>query len=96
MTTDWSEEKFDAETPAERNGKKALHVNHESLAPMPTPQIDQPLINGGGNRSPPPDIATGNAGSSLVVYRCAALTARPRDSVRVRHCSAPWASRSLT
>ncbi len=46
MTTDWTAEKYDAETQAERDGKKALRAKHESLARIATPQIDQASIKG--------------------------------------------------
>ncbi len=42
--------KYDAETPAERKGKKALRANHESFASLPTAKIDQPLISRGESR----------------------------------------------
>ena len=46
MTTCWSQETYDGSTQVEREAERKLHAHSESLAPMPTRQIEHPLTNG--------------------------------------------------
>jgi hypothetical protein len=45
MTTNWSQEKYDCMTQAEREAEQNLRVHPKSLIPRPTPRIEHPSTN---------------------------------------------------